>query len=111
MVYARTDDGRQIGRICIVTNVQDGKIEARSITTQEILIFQRRNQSNIFMEQSGWLRLLGVPPAPAEVLSAFHELDRRYRGMTSLEEARLTQDERLAIRWIYAHYATARSDD
>jgi hypothetical protein len=89
--------------ICLATAVGDATIQARRITTQEDLEFDRMTG----MEKGpdgGLCGIDSVAPLPLEIHNVFLGLDHRYRTSTDPERSKLTKAEIRAMSFIYDYY-------
>jgi len=89
--------------ICLTTAVSDMAIQARRITTQEDLEFDRTTG----LEKGpygGPGRIDSVAPLPPEIHTVFLGLDHRYRTSTDPERNKLSQAEIDAILYIDKYY-------
>jgi hypothetical protein len=99
--------------ICLVLSVTPKTIEARRITTQESLSFDRQSG----MEKTGPEQALAiidsVAPLPSEIYNVFLDLDRKYGALMAmdeesrfqdLEQFKLTDAEKKALIFIASHY-------
>src|SRR5208282_2469028 len=82
--------------ICLTTAVDDTTIQARRITTQEDLEFDRTTGVEKGPD-GGLCRIDSVAPLPPEIHNIFLGLDHRYRTSTDPERSKLTRAEIDAI--------------
>jgi hypothetical protein len=99
--------------ICLVLSVNDSTIQARRVTSQENLEFDRQTG----VEKAGGEEVLAVidsvAPLPADIHDVFLELDRKYGAVYGQKEVfeqnpeyfKLTDAEKKAFRFIDSHYA------
>src|SRR4051794_3788132 len=80
--------------ICLTVAITQTTIQARRITTQETLEFDRETGVECGDRPS---RIDSVAPLPLPVLNTLLELDRRYRLQQSPEQGRLTDAEIKAL--------------
>jgi hypothetical protein len=92
--------------ICLTTSVSDNKIQARTVTSQIELEFDRRTGIAEWGPDRVPCTVDSVASLPPEIHNAFLELDRRYRTSTDPERSKLTDTERRAIRFIASYYPT-----
>jgi hypothetical protein len=94
--------------ICLVTSVSDNRIDARRITTQDDLQFDRRTG----LEVGNVSAIDCVVPFPPDIYDIFLEMDRKYRELYEMvrdgvefdwERCKLTPDEKRALLFIDGH--------
>lgn len=73
--HAQANDGASL--VCLVTSVTDVAINARTVTTQYCLSFDR--QAGIANWGDGICFIDSMAPLPAEILDVLLGLDQRYR--------------------------------
>lgn len=95
--------------ICLVMSVNDTIIQAKRITSQDILQFDRRTGIEKVGEEDPVAIINSVAPLPTEIHDTFLELDRKYKKYTpdqDPEQFKLTETEKKALRFIHSHYAS-----
>lgn len=100
--------------ICLVLSVHDGSIQARRVTSQEILEFDRGNGVEKRGRGYPLAVINSVAPLPAHTHNVFVELDRKYGAVHGQKEVfeqnpgyfKLTDVEKNAFRFIHTHYAS-----
>lgn len=95
--------------VCLVTDVTDGTICARRVTTQQDHQFDRKTGIELGEVPS---RIDCVAPFPSDVYEAMVALDQRYRKLLQMErdgveldlrQARWTPEERRAFQLLDEH--------
>lgn len=99
--------------ICLVLAVSEATIQARRVTTQENVEFDRT--TGVEKDERQTLAIIdSVMPLPPEVHNVFVEMDRRNRELleiddearfADLERLKLTDAEKEAIFFIASHYS------
>src|SRR5579862_7131153 len=97
--------------ICLVLSVDQNKIVARRVTTQESFVFDRATGMETVAPELSPAVIDSVAPLPHEIHNTFLDLDRRY-GVESAkgtheqnEQAfKLTTAEKKALLFVYDHY-------
>jgi hypothetical protein len=108
--HARAPNGASL--VCLVTSVDESKIRARRITTQEDLEFDRRSGVELSPVLS---RIDSVAPLPPDIHNTFLEMDRKNRGISrdikngfqledDPERIKLSAAERRALLFLDSHY-------
>jgi len=100
--HAEAPNGASL--ICLVTSVDETTLQARRITSQDDLVFNRQNG----LTQDGDA-IDSVEPLPDEIHATFLELDRKYQTYNpeqAPEQFRLTEAERKALRFIGPYYSS-----
>jgi hypothetical protein len=95
--HAEADNGASL--ICLVTDVTDTAIQARTVTTQISLDFDR--QSSIGKWGKGTCVVDSIAPLPAEIRHALLGLDRRY---ALGGDPRLLDTEQRALVFVTSFY-------
>jgi hypothetical protein len=94
--------------ICLVTGTTPVSIAARRITTQEDLIFSRRDGCLLEPSDRDGVRINSVEPLPIDLHSTLLGLDRRYRLGRTFARFRLTQHEIAALLDAGRHFKQHR---
>jgi hypothetical protein len=100
--------------ICLVLTVTDATIQARRITSQEDLEFDRQNGMEKVVEGEPLAVITSVAPLPIEIHNVFLELDRKYRAVRGQKDIvqrhpeyfKLTDAEKKAFLSIHDHCAS-----
>ena len=92
--------------IGLVLSVDENTIQARRVTTQEHLSFDR--QTGIESASDGKARAVinSVAPLPREICDVILGLDQRYRYGEGDERFKLTQAELQAFRFLDSHHSS-----
>jgi hypothetical protein len=91
--------------ICLTVSLTQDTIQARRVTTQEYLVFDRQTG----VEKSGegpTCQIHSVAPLPADVLSVILAIDRKYRMEQDSTQSKLTDAEIKALMYAGPHYAS-----
>jgi len=100
--------------ICLVLSVNDATIQARRVTSQESLEFDRQTGIEKANGEEPLAVINSVAPLPAEIHNVFLELDRKYAAVHGRDDIfernpeyfKLTDAEKKAFRFIDKHYAS-----
>jgi hypothetical protein len=93
----------------LVLSVDQTTIQARRVTTQENLEFDRRTGVTVDDDEGIPCVIDSVAPLPAEIHAVFLELDRKYqkyRPDREPERFKLTDAEKKAMLFVGQHYAS-----
>jgi hypothetical protein len=105
--HAESPSGASL--ICLVLSVGQTTIQARRVTTQESLKFDRRTGVTVADDEGVPCVIDSVTPLPAEIHDIFLELDRKYqkyRPDRDPERFKLTDAEKKALLFVGQHYAS-----
>jgi hypothetical protein len=101
--------------ICLVLAVGEDSIQARRVTTQENLIFDRQTGVERDSNARSLATINSVTPLPAEIHDVFLDMDRKYQAFMAMDEKarfdqdpqrfKLTEAEKNAFRFIDTHYS------
>ena len=100
--HAEAPNGASL--ICLVLSVDETTLRVRRITSQDDLAFNRQTG----LTQDGDI-IDSVEALPAEIHSAFLELDRKYQKYSPDEDPdqfRLSEAEKKALRFVGPYYAS-----
>jgi hypothetical protein len=90
--------------ICLTVNVTKTTIQARRVTTQENLEFDRQTGVEKCDDEPG--RIDSVAPLPLAVLNVILGIDRKYRLLQDPEQGKLSDAEVRALAvYVGPHYA------
>lgn len=98
--------------ICLALAVNDAIIQARRVTTQENLEFDRQTGVERDNNAQSLAVINSVAPLPIEIHDVFLALDRKYGAASddifdsNPEYFKLTDSEKQAFRFIDSHYAS-----
>jgi hypothetical protein len=92
--------------ICLTASVTETTVQARRVTTQEALEFDRQTGLE-YCDDGRASRIDSVAPLPQAVLNIILGIDRKYRLLQDPEQAKLTDAEiRALAMYVGAHYAS-----
>jgi hypothetical protein len=100
--HAEAPNGASL--ICLVVSVSETTLQARRITSQDDLEFNRETG----LTQHGSV-IDSVASLPAEIHNAFIDLDRKYQQFSleqEPEQFRLTEAEKKALRFVGPYYSS-----
>ncbi len=100
--HAESPNGASM--ICLATAVSDTTIQARRITTQDDLAFDRNTGVGQSARRRVPCTINSVAPLPPEIHDIFLGLDHRYRTSTDPERSKLSEAEIDAILYIDEYY-------
>ena len=109
--HAESPSGASL--ICLVLSVDKGTIQARRVTTQENLEFDRMTGVKVGDDRETPCVIDSVAALPSEIHDVFLELDEKYRALMAMDEKsrfedlewlKLTDAERKALLFIASHY-------
>jgi hypothetical protein len=100
--------------ICLVLSVNDRTIEARRVTSQENLKFDRHTGIEKANDRQALAVINSVAPLPPEIHSTFLALDEKYGAVHGRREVfernpeyyKLTDAEKKAFRFVDFHYSS-----
>jgi hypothetical protein len=92
--------------ICLVTRVEGSVIEARTVTSQYELMFDRDTGQELHGDQKGLGIIDSVAPLPLDVHNIFLGLDRRMRLERNSERMKLSEAEKKAILFVDEYYSS-----
>jgi hypothetical protein len=94
---------------CLVVSVEADTITTRSVTTQQLYVFDRRTGETFSGGNQHGATIKSVEPLPTEIHNTLLELDRKYRlGHRSSSSAKLTEGQKKALLFIADHYECHR---
>jgi hypothetical protein len=91
--------------ICLTVSVTEATIQARRVTTQEDLEFDRQTGIEKCDDRPA-SRIDSVAPLPLPVLNVILGIDRKYRLLQDPEQGKLTDAEIKALVYVGSHYAS-----
>jgi len=109
--HAQSPNGASL--ICLVLSVGTSTIQARRVTTQEDVEFDRRTGVKLGDDRAVPCMIDSVVALPSEIHNTFLELDRKYRNLMAMDEKsrfedlerlKLTDAEKKALLFISSHY-------
>lgn len=100
--------------ICLVLSVNDASIQARRITSQENLEFDRQTGVERDSNAQSLAVINSVVPLPPDIHNVFVALDQKYQAVHGQKDIfernpeyfKLTDAEKKALLFIYTHYAS-----
>ncbi|MGD0026097.1 MAG: hypothetical protein ABSC37_16015 [Xanthobacteraceae bacterium] len=100
--------------ICLVLSVNDATIDARRVTSQENLEFDRQTGVEKASDGQALAVINSVAPLPAEIHNVFLALDQKYQAVHDQKDIfernpeyfKLSEAEKKAFRFIDPHYAS-----
>ena len=100
--------------ICLVLSVNDTSIQARRVTTQENLEFDRQTGIETDSSAQSLAVIDSVAPLPDDIRDVFLAMDRKFRAHLAMDEKsrfalapedrKLTESEKRAFRFINTFY-------
>jgi hypothetical protein len=102
--------------ICLVLSVNETAIQARRVTTQENLNFDRQTRVEQATDEQALAVIKSVAPLPAEIQNVFLKLDQKYGVLMAMDEKarfadlkrlKLTDAEKKALLFVGPHYAAS----
>ena len=100
--------------VCLVLDVKDRAIQARRVTTQEMLVFDRHTGTAQTGDGNVPCTITSVAPLPAEIHDTFLALDNKYKALMEIDEKDRFKDpgkfalsaaEKKALLFIDEHYS------
>ncbi|CAN5917025.1 hypothetical protein BH11PSE3_BH11PSE3_37080 [soil metagenome] len=97
--------------ICLVEAVTDDRIEARRVTTQDHVVFDRATGLTLPIDDHAGCTIDSIAPLPVAIHNVMLGLDRRMRLMS--DSGPLDEEEKAAFRFIISFYPAhpLKSDD
>ncbi len=99
--------------ICLVSHVDDTKIHATRVTTQEHLLFNRETGIEDANLDQPRATIDSVAKLPPEIHNTFLQMHKRYQALMSMDEAlrfkdldrhKLSEAEKEALNFVHSHY-------
>jgi len=107
--------------VCLVLSVNDASIQARRVTTQENLEFDRQTGVERDSNAQSLAVINSVASLPAEIYNVFLAMDHKYKKFMAMDEKsrfeqnpeqfKLTDVEKKTFRFIDSHYSSNRLPD
>ncbi|MBA2397161.1 MAG: hypothetical protein H0V72_00335 [Bradyrhizobium sp.] len=94
--------------ICLAAAVTKTIIQARTVTTQKHLEFDRRTGIAELGDELVLCTVDSVAPLPADIHNAVLGIDRKFRLEQEPERLKLSASEKRALLYIDPHYASNR---
>ena len=101
--------------VCLVLALDDIAIQARRVTTQENLKFNRETGVEQVTDEQTPAVINSVAPLPVEIHDALLKLDQKYKALMTMDEKsrftdperlRLTDAEKKALIFVNSHYSS-----
>lgn len=90
--------------ICLTTSVTETMIEARTVTTQMCLVFDRQTGVAAWGTLPVLCRIDSTAPLPPEIHEAMLRIDYKYRFKQSPEGFKLLDAEKQALIFVASYY-------
>lgn len=113
--HAQAPNGASL--ICLVLSLDRGVIQARRITTQESLEFDRKTGVKLGDDRDVPCIIDSVAPLPPEIHGVFFKLDKKYQALNRMDEKerfadldrlKLTDAEKGALLFVSSHYPSSQ---
>jgi hypothetical protein len=91
--HAHAPNGASL--ICLAVSVEDGRIRARRITSQDYFEFDR--ETGIQLGEEPLAAIDSIAPLPLEIHNVFLVLDRKGRLQQDEEQSKLSEAEKRAL--------------
>ncbi len=104
--HAESPNGASL--ICLVEYVTNTTINARTVTTQKHLEFDRRTGIADLGGEAVPCVVDSVAPLPVDIHNAMLDIDRKFRLEQAPARLRLTDAEKQALLYVDSHYSSNR---
>ncbi|WP_146014143.1 hypothetical protein [Trinickia dabaoshanensis] len=104
--HAESPNGASL--ICLVTQVDEISIYARTVTTQVQYLFDRRTGLSGSNNDQVTCTIDSIEPLPVEVYSTILGIDRKFRLSCSPEKFKLNEAEKSALVFVDSFYMKNR---
>src|SRR5947207_853489 len=104
--HAESPNGASL--ICLVISVTENTIQARTVTTQIHLEFDRETGIAEYGIELVPCTIDSVAPLPLEIYNVILGIDRKFRLENNLERFKLSDAEKRALLYVDPHYAENR---
>jgi hypothetical protein len=101
--HAESPNGASL--ICLITNISETQIQARTVTSQLHLEFDRRTGVAEWAEDRVECTIDSIEPLPIDIFNLMLRIDRRYRIGS---DPRLIEEEISALVYVDSHYSKNR---
>lgn len=108
MIQAEGSNGGSF--ICLVTDVTETHILARTVTHQICLQFDVERGAAKVPGHNIVCTINSIAPLPRDVYDALLGIDERYRTSTDPDRARLSEGERRALIFAARHYVDSNNE-
>jgi hypothetical protein len=95
-----------VSLICLATRVEGSIIEARTVTSQYELVFDRDTGEELDGDQKSLGSIDSVAPLPIGIHDVLLGLDRRMRLERNPERMKLTEAEKKAVHFVDEYYGS-----
>lgn len=102
--HAESPNGASL--ICLVTSLTDSSIQARTVTTQICLQFDRRTGIAEWGDQSVPCTIDSIAPLPADIHDIVLGIDVKFRSEQKAERLKLNDAEKRALLYVDSHYSS-----
>jgi hypothetical protein len=92
--------------ICLATLVTETAIQARTVTTQKHLQFDRQTGIAEWGVERVVCTIDSVAPVPVEIHHVLLGIDRKFRLEQDLQRLKLNDDEKRALIYVDSHYSS-----
>jgi len=109
--HAQAPNGASM--ICLVLSVRGNMIQARRITTQEEMEFDRQFGKAVVGDQGVVCVIDSVAPLPVEIQDVFRKMDKKNKELMAMDEEsrfadlerlKLSEPEKKALDFVHSHY-------
>jgi hypothetical protein len=104
--HAESTNGASL--ICLVTSVSELAIEARTVTTQIRIRFDRHTGKAVWGEHDISCSIDSIARLPSEIRSVLLGIDEKFGLERNVERLRLTDAEKRALIFVDDYYAANR---
>jgi hypothetical protein len=104
--HAESPNGASL--ICLVVAVTKATIQARTVTTQEHLEFNRQTGIAEWGDEPVLCTVDSVAPLPADIYNVMLGIDRKFRREHESERLKLSDAEKRALLYADSHYSLNR---
>ncbi|MGH7153590.1 MAG: hypothetical protein ACREF3_06640 [Acetobacteraceae bacterium] len=102
--HAESPNGASL--LCLVTSLTDASIQARTVTTQICLQFDRRTGIAEWGNHSVPCTIDSIAPLPADIRDIVLGIDVKFRSEQKTERLRLSDAEKRALIYVDSHYSS-----
>jgi len=104
--HAESPNGASL--ICLTTVIKEATIQARTVTTQIYLEFDRDTGVAELGAEPILCTIDSTAPLPSDVHTVILGIDRKFRVECDPERLKLNQDEKRALLYADGHYSSNR---
>jgi hypothetical protein len=102
--HAESPNGASL--ICLVTSVTETTIQARTVTTQRHLEFDRQTGIAEYGDEPIICTVDSTAPLPVEIHNVMLGIDRKFRLEQDPERLKLNDAEKRALVFVDSHYSS-----